>query len=742
MMASPAWSLGVGRPQAASSLGQPLNLLFPVQLGPGESLSTDCLRAEVMSGDNLIQPTSLQWQLEGEGASPRGVRLRSTQAINEPLVSVQLSLGCPVRLTRQYTAFIDPPGHNPDPAPAEPGVVVTVLTPPTAPVTTAATPETPTRDRRSRDDGATATVRVNPSRIADAASMPAAPSAVGSAPQRSRRTARRAPEAAMVAESRPASRGPTAPRLSLEPAEALLASPGPAQLAADAAASAASAAELARQQVQSMEKRVADMQAEQQRTQAVLQALRQELQTARETGSGSGSPTNSIWLLGLTLLSLGLAASTALLWRNRRAPQDAQQSWWSESRQDPSAQPEADGGPVTNPAPGGAVSRPGGLSPAASPSGWGNPTNAGAGGTASGFASSGPSSRFTEAPLPNTVPAPLHDAHPDHSSPTRRDDEAESDAALDPTTLPMPLNITDPDRTIEFPPRIPRPPAPPSSARAVPTSAVDDAMAALDHLDSLGSFEPSRPSSSGASVASSASSSGLQLSPLHLDTHPMPLAVEPGYTAPVTVEELIDLEQQVDFFMVLGQDDAAIELLSSRLGERAAASGLPYLKLMELYQRRGDRDAYDRIAARFAEHFQARPPAWSEDLNEGSDLESHEELVKRLESAWPDPAGSMSLLQDLLSRHQEYSGDLGLPAYRDLLMLYAVARDRAEHEIRDDAVDVVLPLDATTSPDMMATMVFQPPAAAARPTRSSLSQSVDLDLSLVEDEPPDESKPR
>jgi hypothetical protein len=104
----------------------------------------------------------------------------------------------------------------------------------------------------------------------------------------------------------------------------------------------------------------------------------------------------------------------------------------------------------------------------------------------------------------------------------------------------------------------------------------------------------------------------------------------------------------------------------------------------------------------------------------------------------------MSLLQDLLSKHQEYSGDLGLPAYRDLLLLYAVARDRAEHEVDGNEIDVVLPLDATSHPDQMATMVWQSPPSApgVAAARSSLTQSIDLDLSLVEDEAPREPKRR
>ncbi|MGD5588093.1 hypothetical protein QUT57_22575, partial [Xanthomonas citri pv. citri] len=155
-----------------------------------------------------------------------------------------------------------------------------------------------------------------------------------------------------------------------------------------------------------------------------------------------------------------------------------------------------------------------------------------------------------------------------------------------------------------------------------------------------------------------------------------------------------------------------------------------------LYQRRGDRAAFDRVGARFAALFHAREPSWSEDLNEGQGLEAHPQQVERLEAAWPDPAGSMSMLQDLLSKLQEYSGDLGLPVYRDLLMLYAVARDRAEHELGGGGIDVLLPLDVTVNPEMMATMSWQPPppAPGTPPAPRSLTQTIDLDLTLVEDE--------
>ena len=639
MMSAPAWSLGVGRPQAASSLGQPLNLLFPVQLNPGETVTPECVRAEVSAGENPLASSGLHWQVEGDGSRVTGVRLRSMQRIDEPIVSVQLSVGCPARLTRQYTAFIDPPGLNGEPL-VDPGPPAAATVSPALQALQESQPARPSEPASAR----ASTPR---------AAAPSAPSAL-SAPSREPRqsSTRQAP----TREARAAR--PATPRLSLEPVEALQ-SPAPALLAAEAAANAASAAEDARQQMLAMQKQLADMQAEQKRSLAAMATLREELQAAREQAA-SGGNASSIWVLGLSLLSLALAASSLLLWRSNRVhKREAGQHWLGDSRHD--AQ-EAE----------------------------------------------------TVLPPVATGPSPFTPTDP-HSSPAPLMSHLSSDgpvASMAPSTIPMPLSLhEEPTRPAPLmtstPPAPPAPPRPPARA---PTTAADDALDALAALDAM---EP------------------LSLRFDRGDTLPAPLTADLGGGAvTVTVEELIDLEQQVDFFMVLGQDDAAIELLSSRLNHRDAAGGLPFLKLMELYQRRGDREAFDRVGARFAEQFHARAPSWSDDLNQGEALEAHDELMSRLEAAWSDPEGSMSLLQDLLSNHQEYSGDLGLPAYRDLLLLYAVARDRAEHEIDGNSIDVVLPLDATAPTDQMATMVWQSPS----PSRTPLTQSVDLDLSLVEDD--------
>jgi|GEM_PF-709869 len=674
MMSTSAWSLGVGRPQTASALGQPLNLFFPVQLAPGEVVTADCIRAEVTAGESQLSPSSLRWQLETDGQQQlRGVRLRSSQAIDEPLVAVNLTLGCASKFTRQYTAFIDPPGHSIEPL-ADPGSASPDAPSPVFQVATGAPPKpAPARE------ASTSRTRAAPLPDVSAA---AAPAAGASAPARTRRPpARRATEAAAAAPAAtPRSSGP---RLSMEPAEALVA-PSAAELAAASeAASAASAAAQARAQLAVMEKRVADLQAEQRRTQEVLEAVRQELKAAREQRTDSrGYPA---WMLALTLLSLALAASSLLLWRGRKKDRkEAEQSWWDPHTDTGTAQ---DLGATRTTYPSG---HPGAPQPPGSA-------------------------------VPHTTTMPGAAA----AALVALDRQDVSASAPTPTTMPVPLSITDPERTMQLPPRVPvAAPAPAASAsesrgRRAPTTAVDDA------LDALASLEAMEPLS-------------LELREPPGDTRPTPLLAELNGLGAVTVEELIDLEQQVDFFLVLGQDDAAIELLSSRLGARDAASGLPYLKLMELYQRRGDKTSFERVAQRFAQQFRARPPAWSDDLNEGAGLEAHPKLLELLEGAWPDPSGSMSMLQDLFSHHREYNGELGLPAYRDLLLLYAVARDRAEHELRAQDIDVFLPLDATAPPDMMATMVWQTPGGAAGAKavqqRPGVGESLDLDLSLADDD--------
>lgn len=161
----------------------------------------------------------------------------------------------------------------------------------------------------------------------------------------------------------------------------------------------------------------------------------------------------------------------------------------------------------------------------------------------------------------------------------------------------------------------------------------------------------------------------------------------------VSIEELIDLEQQAEFFIVLGQEDAAIDLLVDHLRSTGGGSPMPYLKLLEIYRRRGDREAYDRTRARFNHRFNAYAPDWDDDPSQGRSLEDYPSIVARLQQAWPSPIDAMAELESLLFRKTR--GELfDMPAYRDVLFLYSLARDLLDREpLESGNVDVLLPIN-------------------------------------------------
>ncbi|MCB1995964.1 MAG: hypothetical protein H6933_15970 [Burkholderiaceae bacterium] len=173
----------------------------------------------------------------------------------------------------------------------------------------------------------------------------------------------------------------------------------------------------------------------------------------------------------------------------------------------------------------------------------------------------------------------------------------------------------------------------------------------------------------------------------------VPAGAAVGSSRDVSAEELIDLEQQAEFFVVLGQDDAAIDLLVSHLRDAGGASPLPYLKLLDIYHRREDRAAYERTRDRFNQRFNAHAPAWDAAGHDGRALEDYPAVIDWLQRVWPQPLDAMAELESLLFRKD--GGELfDLPAYRELLMLYALARDLLESTSGGGAsVDVLLPLN-------------------------------------------------
>ncbi len=162
----------------------------------------------------------------------------------------------------------------------------------------------------------------------------------------------------------------------------------------------------------------------------------------------------------------------------------------------------------------------------------------------------------------------------------------------------------------------------------------------------------------------------------------------------LSAEELIDLEQQAEFFVALGQDDSAVSLLEQQLCGVGGGGAWPYLKLLEIYRRLEDRDSYERVREGLERRFGPSPTGWTDGRTSGRPLDSYPDVTRRIESAWIEPSQAMRLIGSLMLHGDEESGVFDLTAMADLQSLYLLARASiASQPSAVDTVDFLLPLE-------------------------------------------------
>jgi hypothetical protein len=568
-----AEALGLGRPQVLSALGKPLDAAIPLTLADGESLTDGCLRAEVSAGDARVPAGLLQLRVEGEPGQQR-IRLQSLVRIEEPALRITLALGCPMRLTREFNLFIDPPasGTPTAAAPPPPPLAAAAAAPAPAPAPTAteaartvaeapaARPRAPARPRPRRSNGPRLVLE-RPEVLVGQAPKPAAPSA---------------PETELTPEleAQITQLEQTVAQLRAELLERQA-------LAASAAAVAAPA---------SVASGVASGVAAVPASALAPETIPTRVATPSAPGTHAAAYRDPMtWLLTLALgLIAGSVAFYASRWLDQRARRE--NAYWR------ALQAAAEGAAPPPPAP---------PTPGIAP------------------------------PVPASAAAVL----PDEGQHT--------------VTRPQP-------RPLAWPPG----PVGPTVSRAPATAASAPVPPSTDTLATL---------------------------PLPVEA----MAALPVLSHQLTIaDELLDLQQQVDFLLLLGQHEAAADLLATRL-QRGAGSAMPYLMLMELCQQRGEPEVFAELARQFEQRFRQPAPAWTQSLARGRTLDACPSVIAHLQVVWADPSAAMQMLQALLAEGRGPGvASFELPSHRDLLTLYGVARDLFETSLRGEDVDLMLPLDS------------------------------------------------
>ena len=591
-----AAAAGLGSGASSAVLGQPLDFSVQVRLDSGDSVTPECVTAEVTAGDRRVPPGLVRALLEMTGPETARVRVQTQTSIDEPVIGIQLSVGCTARMTRRYVVLADPPhtaaqatapAFAANPAPV-PDAALASSAPPPAALNAAATANTSAMQTAAdaSPSRAVAVPAQSPRTRADRARAVAPPVA---RPRAQRRESNReADRAARAAKAANAAKAGAPARLTLEAAEAPLRSTEAAAVeealaavaqAAGAARAAASAASASAERMATLERTVDQLRTESKASRDLAAQVRQRL--ADTEGA-------SAWMLPLMVVAALLAALAAwLAWRLGQV-QTARQQGWRDASVASAAVPAQDMAPSRQP----------------------------------------------------TAPIPFVTSELQRPSPQ---------AANRPRAAPA------------WPPPAPPVAWPPPDSTLAPVLATEP-----DH-------EPE---------------AAMQR------TEALPPSALPDGGAPrdVSIEELIDLEQQAEFFVVLGQDDAAIDLLAEHLRSTGGGSPLPYLKLLEIHHRRDEREAYERIRGSFNYRFNAYAPEWGVDLGHGRTLDDYGGVLPRLQQVWTRPLDAMAELEALLFRKSR--GELfDLPAYREVLFLYSLARDLLDREAADTGnVDLLLPM--------------------------------------------------
>jgi hypothetical protein len=153
----------------------------------------------------------------------------------------------------------------------------------------------------------------------------------------------------------------------------------------------------------------------------------------------------------------------------------------------------------------------------------------------------------------------------------------------------------------------------------------------------------------------------------------------PGSSRAVNAEELFDIQQQADFFISLGQHEQAIEVLKNHISDNVETSALAYLDLLKIYHSLSRREEYDQLRDDFNKVFNAQVPVFDAYSDKSSGLEAYHNALARIEALWPSPK-VLEIIEESIFR-KPGSGDgeaFGLEAYRELLLLYAMAKDVVE----------------------------------------------------------------
>jgi len=93
-------------------------------------------------------------------------------------------------------------------------------------------------------------------------------------------------------------------------------------------------------------------------------------------------------------------------------------------------------------------------------------------------------------------------------------------------------------------------------------------------------------------------------------TMPQPRRLAAETEAAPPEAQAVDVDQQVDFFELLGQHEAAVAVLSAHIDGPGSDDTQAYLKLMQIHRRVSDPQSFEQVRKSYRRRFGAEAPEW------------------------------------------------------------------------------------------------------------------------------------
>ncbi|HZW11833.1 MAG TPA: hypothetical protein VFF81_01400 [Noviherbaspirillum sp.] len=140
-------------------------------------------------------------------------------------------------------------------------------------------------------------------------------------------------------------------------------------------------------------------------------------------------------------------------------------------------------------------------------------------------------------------------------------------------------------------------------------------------------------------------------------------------------EEIMDVMEQVQFFLSIDDHANAVRLLEQLITDQGDTPGSPWpwLSLLDIYRKLGEQEEYERLRARFSQRYNGRVPHWSEAWEETEGLIALPHLRKRITQLWKTDKIVPFLERLLVDNRGGTRQGFDLSSFQDIRMLLEIA---------------------------------------------------------------------